>query len=454
MSCFKAYDIRGRVGIDLDEAIVRRIGRAFADVIRPRTVVVGRDCRESSPALAAALIAGLRDGGTDVIDLGLAGTEEVYFATSHFAADGGLEVTASHNPIDYNGIKLVGQGSRPIAPEELLQVRAIAEADDFRATNQGSLRQDNPRAAYARKIADFADAKALRPLTLLVNAGNGVAGPAFDAVVAELERRGAMLRIIRINHTPDGRFPNGIPNPMLVENQPMTGDAVLASGADLGIAWDGDFDRCFLFDETGRMVEGEYIVGLLAAAFLADAPESGRGSRIVHDPRIVLNTRAVIAAHGGEAVASKTGHVLIKQTMRAHDAVYGGEMSAHHYFRDFMYCDSGMIPWLKVIALMSATGQPLSALIGTMRAQYPSSGERNFTVRDAEAIMSVVLETYGPQARVDRLDGLSFEFDDWRMNLRTSNTEPLLRLNIESRGDAALVAARVAEIEAIIRLNS
>lgn len=449
ITCFKAYDLRGRLGIDLDEDVAWRVGRAFAAREGVRRVVVGRDGRDSSPALAAALIRGLTEGGADVLDLGLAGTEEMYFATDHLGADGGIEVTASHNPIDYNGMKLVGPGAAPLDPAtELPALAALAASGAFAPAAPGQVSDaSGVRADYARRVCNFVEAGALCGLRVLVNAGNGVAGPAFDAIAAELARRGAALDLVRINHDSDPGFPNGIPNPLLPENQPMTAEAVRAHGADLGVAWDGDFDRCFLFDETGRFIPGEYVVGLLAEAFLARQP----GARIVHDPRVVLNTRDVIARAGGQAVQSKTGHAFVKQEMRRSGAIYGGEMSAHHYFRDFAFADSGMIPWLLVAGLMVARGVPLSRLVADRMAAFPSSGEINFRLADPDAAIARVLGALenGALAR-DDTDGISLEYPRWRFNLRRSNTEPVVRLNVESRGDAALVAARVAQISALL----
>lgn len=449
ITCFKAYDLRGRLGEDLDEDVAWRVGRAFAARPSTRRVVVGRDGRASSPALAAALIRGLVEGGVEVLDIGLAGTEEMYFATDHLGADGGIEVTASHNPIDYNGMKLVGRWAAPLDPvTELAELQALAERGVFPEAAPGWVTDATAvRIDYARKVCDFVDAARLGPLKLLVNAGNGVAGPAFDAIAAELERRGARLEVVRLHHAPDPSFPHGIPNPLLPENQPQTGDAVVAHGADLGVAWDGDFDRCFLFDETGRFVPGEYVVGLLAAAFLEGHP----GEKIVHDPRVVLNTLEVIAQARGQAVQSRTGHAFVKQVMRESGAIYGGEMSAHHYFRDFAHADSGMIPWLLVAGLMSRKRQPLSQLVGERMAAYPSSGEINFRLSDPDAALARVLAAMeGAALSRDDTDGISLEFPQWRFNLRRSNTEPVVRLNVESRGDAGLVAAKVAEISALL----
>jgi phosphomannomutase len=449
LSCFKGYDVRGRLGEELDRGIAYRIGRGFAQALSPGVVATGRDVRASSPELQAAVIEGLRDGGADVVDIGLCGTEEVYFATDHLGAGGGIMVTASHNPIDYNGMKLVGPGAAPLSADAGLgAVQAAAEAQRWDApARRGDLQRIDTRAAFVARCLSFVDPARLGPLKILVNAGNGAAGPTFDALAAALADAGAPLRFERIHHTPDPAFPNGIPNPLLAENQPLTAEAVRRAGADFGVAWDGDFDRCFFFDETGRFVPGEYVVGLLAGAFLSKSP----GARIVHDPRVLLNTRAVIAAAGGEAIVSRTGHAHLKARMREVDAVYGGEMSAHHYFRDFMYCDSGMIPWLLVAEYVSRTGRSLGDLVAGARAAYPSSGEINFRLRDVDAAKQAFELAYaGAAEEIDRLDGVSLTFPDWRVNLRSSNTEPVLRLNLESRGDPALVAAKVDEISALL----
>jgi phosphomannomutase len=450
LTCFKAYDIRGRLGVDLDAGIAYRIGRAFAEVLGAERLVLGRDCRASSEELADAAARGMREAGADVLDLGLSGTEETYFATTHLGACGGLCVTASHNPMDYNGMKMVQRGSAPIGAETGLgDVQALAERADFApAPRQGRhIDSADTRAAYVEKLISFIDLAALRPLKILVNAGNGAAGPSFDALAAALAARGAPLSFERMHHTPDGRFPNGIPNPLLPENQPATSRAVVAAGADMGVAWDGDFDRCFLFDHTGAFIPGEYIVGLLAEAFLAKEP----GARIVHDPRIVWNTQAVVARAGGTAIQARTGHANLKQALRDTGAVYGGEMSAHHYFRDFMCCDSGMIPWLLVAELIGRRGESLQALVAEARAAFPSAGEINFRVPDVGAVIARVEATYGPQARArDEMDGLSLDFGTWRFNLRASNTEPLLRLNVETRGDPALLQTKVAALRALI----
>jgi phosphomannomutase len=372
----------------------------------------------------------------------------MYFAVTHFGADGGIEVTASHNPMDYNGMKLVRRGSAPLetatgraAIQRLAEGPALPDLPGGRVTPA-----EGARAAYVERVLSFVDIAALRPMTILVNAGNGAAGPTFDAIAEALALRGAPLRFVRLHHDPDGRFPNGIPNPLLPENQPVTAEAVLAAGADMGVAWDGDFDRCFLFDEKGRFIPGEYIVGLLAEVFLAKEP----GATIIHDPRVIWNTQDVVTRAGGRAVQARTGHAFLKQALRDTGAVYGGEMSAHHYFRDFMACDSGMIPWLLVAELVGRAGKPLSELLSDRIAAFPSSGEINFRLEDPGAAIARVEAAFADQTPArDETDGLSLAFADWRLNLRRSNTEPLLRLNVEGRQGVNL-EARVAALRALI----
>ena len=450
LTCFKAYDIRGRVDADMTEDNAYRIGRAFAQVLGARRVVIGRDVRPTSGGLAAALAEGLMAAGVRVLDLGLSGTEEMYFAVSHLEADGGITVTASHNPMEYNGMKMVRAGSAPIGASEGMQaIKALAESGAYAPGRAGGGIEDasGTRAAYVDRCLSFVDTAALTPLRILVNAGNGAAGPTFDAIAGALADRGVPWQFERLHHQPDGSFPNGIANPLLPENQPVTGDAVRAAGADMGVAWDGDFDRCFFFDHDGGFIPGEYVVGLLAEVFLAKAP----GATIVQDPRIVWSTQDVVARAGGTALMSRCGHTFIKQALRDTGAVYGGEMSAHHYFRDFFRCDSGMIPWLLIGELLGRTGRRLQDLVAQRMADFPSSGEINFTVSDAAAAIARVEAAHGARALArDDVDGLSLSFADWRMNLRASNTEPLLRLNVEARGDAAIVQRRVAEIGLLI----
>ncbi|MEM7721720.1 MAG: phosphomannomutase [Pseudomonadota bacterium] len=434
LTCFKAYDIRGRLGVDLDEEIASRVGRALVQVLDVRTVVLARDCRASSEELANALAEALIQDGVVVLDLGLAGTEEMYFATDHLGADAGVCVTASHNPIDYNGMKLVGKGSVPLDPEtDLTKIRLAAERAEFGSGKSGGARKDvaaSTRQAYVDRVLSFVDVSALTPLKILVNAGNGAAGPTFDALADALQAAGAPLHFDRMHHTPDASFPNGIPNPLLLENRPVTADAVVAHGADFGVAWDGDFDRCFLFDHTGAFVDGEYIVGLLADVFL----RREAGATVIHDPRVIWNTQDIVKNGGGRAVQGRTGHAFVKQAMRRENAVYGGEMSAHHYFRDFTFCDSGMIPWLLIAELISQTGASLRELVEARRQAYPSSGEINFRVQDPPSVIAHLHDLHAPKAvAVDDMDGLSLDMGDWRFNLRASNTEPVLRLNVETR---------------------
>ncbi len=444
LAAFKAYDIRGRVPDELNADIAYRLGLAYAERFRPQRVALGRDVRHSSEPLLHALAHGLVARGVEVIDLGLCGTEEVYFAAFQPGIDGGIEVTASHNPMDYNGLKLVRGGAIPVSGDTgLRELEAATAASTARApTGAPPMTARSYRADYVRHLLGYIDVAKLKPLRIVVNAGNGVAGAVVDALAPHLP-----FEFIRIHHRPDGDFPNGIPNPLLPENRSSTSDAVLAHHADFGIAWDGDFDRCFLFDERGDFIEGYYIVGLLAAAMLKKEP----GAKIIHDPRLSWNTIDIVRAAGGEPVMSKTGHAFIKERMRAENAIYGGEMSAHHYFRDFAYCDNGSIPWLLVAALVSESGHSLSQLVEARQRLFPASGEINRKVADVRATIARIEAHYAPDAReIDRTDGISLDFGDWRFNLRGSNTEPVLRLNVESRGDATLMQARTEEILAQI----
>jgi phosphomannomutase len=445
INCFKAYDVRGRVPEELDEDIAYRIGRGYAAFVNPRTVAVGRDIRPSSPALTAALVKGLTDSGVDVLDIGIGGTELAYFATFSRKLDGGIMVTASHNPPNYNGMKFVREGSRPISADTGLQdIRALAERNGFGppVAARGKVTQADIKPEYIEHLLSYVDAKALAPLKIVVNAGNGGAGPIVDLLEPHLP-----FKFIKVYHEPDGTFPNGVPNPMIEANQAVTSERILAERADLGIAWDGDYDRCFLFDELGQFIEGYYIVGLLAQTFLARKA----GETVVHDPRLTWNTLDLVSRGRGKAVQSKSGHAFIKQKMREVDAVYGGEMSAHHYFRTFSYADSGMIPWLLVTEVMSRRKATLSALVGERMRAFPASGEINRKVKDAQAVIARVEAEHTPRAiAVDRTDGLSCEFAEWRFNLRSSNTEPLLRLNVESRGNEKLMRAKTAELLALL----
>ncbi len=449
LNCFKAYDIRGKLGEELNEDIAYRIGRAYAVFLRPKSVVLGADIRHTSEPLKLALANGLMDEGVNVIDIGMTGTEEIYFATFHLNVDGGIEVTASHNPMDYNGMKLVKEGAKPISGDTgLHEIQRIAEANQFSpVSKRGHLIKQSILLDFVSHLLSYIDAKELRPLKLVVNAGNGAAGHVIDAIELAFKSAQVPVTFIKVHHEADGDFPNGIPNPLLPENRSATANAVIQHQADMGLAWDGDFDRCFMFDEKGQFIEGYYIVGLLAAAFLAKQPNE----KIIHDPRLTWNTQDVVATSGGQAVMSKTGHAFIKERMRTENAIYGGEMSAHHYFRDFAYCDSGMIPWLLVCELLSQTGKSLSALVAERIAKFPCSGEINFKVGNVATSIQNIQQHYQSSAiEIDHTDGLSMSFDTWRFNLRGSNTEPLLRLNIEARADAKLVQQKVDEISHLI----
>ena len=440
ITCFKAYDLRGRIPDELNDDVAYRVARGYAQFLSPQRIVVGRDIRLSSTGLTDAVCRGLRDSGVDVYDIGVCGTEGVYFATFDGGYDGGIMITASHNPSDYNGMKFVREQSKPISGDNgLREIRAFAEQAAFPTPSRpGVHHRIDTSHAYVAHLLSYVESARLKPLKIVVNAGNGGAGLIIDQLEAHLP-----FQFIKVHHEPDGHFPNGIPNPMLVENRAPTVAAIRAHGADFGIAWDGDFDRCFFFDEQGGFIEGYYIVGLLASVLLRGQP----GGRVVHDPRLTWNTIEVVRASGGAAVLSKSGHAFIKQRMREVDGVYGGEMSAHHYFRRFAYCDSGMIPWLVVAQIVSESGRSLSSLVNERIGRFPVSGELNYRIPDAKAAIAKFEQRYAPQAlALDRTDGLSFEFPDWRFNLRTSNTEPLIRLNVEARGSVQLMQSKTAEL--------
>lgn len=451
LSCFKAYDIRGEIGVNIDEDIAYRIGRAVAQHFNAKSIVIGFDARESSPAFAAAAAQGIMDAGSNVLNIGMAGTEEMYWAVTEFGACAGIEVTASHNPINYNGMKIVKSGSRPLDDaKDFHVIKALAEAQEWTVAPCSGETKDiaaTARAKYIERVVSFVDVAQLAPLKVVINSGNGAAGPTVEAIMNRLAKHGVPIKFIRVHHFPDSTFPNGIPNPLLPENHAATADVVLREGADMGVAFDGDFDRCFFFDGAGQFVPGEYVVGLLASIFL----DKEAGGKIVHDPRVIWNTRDTITSKGGIAVQSKTGHAFIKQTMRAHKAIYGGEMSAHHYFRDFSYCDSGMIPWLLVAELVSKSGRSLGNWVRDRFDAFPSSGEINFRVDDAGVAIERVLAAHRAEAvSLDETDGVSLAFKDWRFNLRRSNTEPLVRLNVESRDSAEGLNAKVADIAQLL----
>lgn len=443
-ACFKAYDIRGRIPDELDSDLAYRIGLSTARFLDGGKFVVGRDCRLSSLELCEALTNGLTDAGADVLDIGLCGTEMIYYTTFAQKLAGGIMVTASHNPIDHNGMKLVRAEARPISGDSgLNEIGAGAvDCDMELVAPKGQVTQGDVLKDYIAFLLETVDTSAFKPLKIVANAGNGCAGPIIDALAQHLP-----CEIIPVFSEPDGSFPNGIPNPLLPENRSATSDAVKKHGADLGLAWDGDFDRCFFFDENGDFIEGYYLVGVLAAASLRAHP----GSKIIHDPRLTWNTQDMVEAAGGIPVMSKTGHAFIKERMRQENAVYGGEMSAHHYFREFAYCDSGMLPWLLVVQEMSTSGRPLSDLVRAMQLAYPASGEINRRLRDPQEAINRIEKHFAPKVKsVDMTDGLSMDMGQWRFNLRTSNTEPVIRLNVESRGDQALMQEMTDKILSLL----
>lgn len=439
INCFKAYDVRGRIPDELNDEVVYRIGRAYAEFLNPDKVVVGRDIRATSEQFQNALCEGLTDGGANVLDIGLCGTEEVYFSTFDQKVDGGIMVTASHNPADFNGLKFVREDSKPISGDNgLLDIKKIAEAGDFETRPKGKVTRLNADKRYIKHLLGYVDIDKLKPLKIVANPGNGGAGKVVDLLAPHLP-----FEFVKVHYEADSSFPNGVPNPLIEENRGATIDAIKSSGADLGIAWDGDYDRCFFFDADGHFIEGYYVVGLLAESFLEKQP----GQTIVHDPRLTWNSIDIAESYGGRAVLSKTGHAFIKAKMREVDGVYGGEMSAHHYFRDFAYCDSGMIPWLLVAQLMSASGKTLDELVRVRMAKFPASGEINRRIDDPKAKLAEIQAIYEPGcASIDFTDGLSIEYPQWRFNVRSSNTEPLVRLNVESRGDIPLMQEKTKEI--------
>ncbi len=444
---FGAYDIRGVYPEDVNEELAYRIGRAFPSLFEAKKVAVGHDIRLSGPSLRDALEKGLTEAGCDVIDIGQCGTEMIYFTTAHYKLDGGIMITASHNPKEYNGMKFVRAESRPISSDTgLKDLERIVMAGDYPepAAEKGTIEQRDVLDTYVDHILTYIDVSKLKPFKVVANTGNGAAGPIINALEKKLP-----FDLVKVYNEPDGNFPNGVPNPILTENREATAKVVRESKADVGVAWDGDFDRCFLFDENGSFIEGYYMVGFLAKAFLQKNP----GSKIIYDPRLIWNTIEICEQNGGEAVMCRSGHAFIKDKMRKVNAIYGGEMSAHHYFRDFSYCDSGMIPWLLVLELLSqADGKKLSDLVKESMEKYPISGEINSKVSDPQAILDRIEKDYSAKGgEVTKVDGVSVEFPQWRFNLRKSNTEPVIRLNVETRGDKALCKEKTDELLAEIR---
>ncbi|MCG6915243.1 phosphomannomutase [bacterium BMS3Abin03] len=441
---FKAYDIRGKVPGELNTDLAYKIGRAYSALINAGKVVVGHDVRESSNEISDALKRGLNDNGADVIDIGLCGTEMVYYSTPYFDADGGIMITASHNPPEYNGMKFVKRNSVPVGydsglneVEQMIIENELGKIGDRRGTSGN----ENVMSDFIDHLNKFFDSGKINPLKVVVNAGNGCVGPALNTIENKLP-----IKMIKVFFEPDSKFPNGVPNPLLPENRKSTIEAVIKNEADLGVAWDGDYDRCFFFDEHGNFIDGYYIVGLLAKSILKNNP----GEKIVHDPRLVWNTYDVVKKAGGEPVVSKSGHAYIKAKMREVNAIYGGEMSAHHYFRENAYSDSGMIPFLLVLQLISEENKKFSELVGEMIKNYPCSGEINSTI-DEPAKKIIELEDKYSDGKIDKLDGLSVEYDDWRFNLRMSNTEPIVRLNVESRSNEKLMKKKTKELLKQIR---
>lgn len=449
LKCFKAYDVRGKLGEELNENIAYRIGRAYGQVLKSRSVVVGGDVRLTSESLKMAVAQGLMDAGVDVVDIGMTGTEEIYFAAFHLDVDGGIEVTASHNPMDYNGMKFVGKGAVPISNDSgLLEIKMIAQNQQFIEVSQkGTLKNQNILDDYVTHLLGYIEPSTIKPLKIVVNSGNGTAGHVIDALEKQCQQRNIPITFVKVNHEPNGHFPRGIPNPLLPECREDTINAVKKHQADFGVAWDGDFDRCFLFDHEGGFIEGYYIVGLLAQAILTKHPNE----KIIYDPRLTWNTIDVVTKAGGIAIQSKTGHAFIKERMRAEDAIYGGEMSAHHYFRDFAYCDSGMIPWLMIAQLLSITNQTLKSLVEERVEAFPCSGEINFKVADVNGVLKHVESEFSPSAiNIEKIDGISMDMGDWRFNLRGSNTEPLLRLNVETKANNGLLTNKIQQLISII----
>lgn len=441
---FKAYDIRGKVPSELNADLAYKIGRALVKYLNAKLIIIGHDIRESSEELAEALAKGITDSGSDVIDIGLCGTEMIYFSTPHFNADGGVMITASHNPPEYNGLKFVKEGSKPMGYDTDLKFieKMILEGNlGETAEAKGTVKNIDIMNEFINNLKRFYSKDKIKQFKVVVNAGNGCVGPALDAIEPDLP-----IQMIKVFHNPDSKFPNGVPNPLLPQNRQPTIDAIKKNDADFGVAWDGDYDRCFFFDHEGNFIEGYYIVGLLAKSILKKFP----GENIIHDPRLVWNTIEVVNKAGGKAIVSKSGHAYIKQKMREVNAVYGGEMSAHHYFRDNNYSDSGMIPFLLILELMSDENKSLHDLVYEMIKEYPCSGEINSKINDPNSKLEEIKEKYS-DGKMDFLDGVSVEYDNWRFNVRKSNTEPLLRLNVETKGDIDLMKRKTEELLNLIR---
>ncbi|HEY6016947.1 MAG TPA: phosphomannomutase/phosphoglucomutase [Gaiellaceae bacterium] len=439
---FKAYDVRGIYPSELDEAGAYAIGRAYVEQFGPRRIAVGRDVRLSSPTMAHALIEGAVDSGCDVLDIGLAGTEMLYFAVGELGLDGGVAVTASHNPKEYTGMKIVRRGALPVGGESgLFDVRDRALGDHREPGPRGEITRQDVYPRFVDKVLSFVDVDAIRPLRVVIDAANGMAGAMLPPVLERLP-----LEAVRCYFEPDGSFPNHEPNPLLPENREFIVARTREEGADLGVAYDGDADRCFFVDDAGEFVPGDFVTALLAESILAKEP----GGKVIYDVRASWAVPETIERAGGTALVNRVGHAYIKHRIREEHAVFAGEVSAHYYFRDFSQADSGVIPFLLMAELISQRGQKLSEILAPYRERYFLTGEVNSTVSDVDAKLRELEERFGPQGEVSHLDGLSVVADDWHFNVRPSNTEPLLRLNLEARSQELMEAKR-DEVLAVIR---
>jgi phosphomannomutase len=440
---FKAYDVRGIYPDDLDEEGAYAIGRGYVEQFEPRRIAVGRDMRLSSPQMAAAVIRGAADSGAEVLDLGLVGTEMVYFAVGELGLDGGIEVTASHNPKEYTGMKIVRRGALPVGGESgLLDVRdrALAGSEPSGA-DPGRVEAYDIWPAYVDRVLSFIDASALRPLKVVIDAANGMAGAMLPPVLDRLP-----VELVRCYFEPDGSFPNHEPNPLLPENREFIVRKTLEEGADLGVAFDGDADRCFFVDDTGEFVPGDFATALLAESILAKEP----GAKIIYDVRASWAVPHTIERAGGVPLMNRVGHAYIKHRMRKEDASFGGEVSGHYYFRDFSQADTGVVPFLLMLELVSKSGSKLSELLKPYREQYFITGEINTPVADVALKLQELKERYAGEGKVTHLDGVSVDADDWHFNVRPSNTEPLLRLNLEALSQDKMEAKR-DEVLGLIR---
>jgi phosphomannomutase len=439
---FKAYDVRGIYPSELDEAGAYAIGRAYVEQFEPRRIAVGRDVRLSSPTMAAALIEGALDAGTDVLDIGLVGTEMVYFAVGELGLDGGVMVTASHNPGKYAGMKIVRRGALPVGGESgLLDIRDRAVRGEWREATRGAANPENVWDGFVSRVLSFVDVDAIKPLRVVVDAANGMAGVMLPPVLERLPQ----VEVIRCYFEPDGAFPNHEPNPLLPENRDFILAKMREEDADFGVAYDGDADRCFFVDETGEFIPGDFTTALFAESILAKEP----GGTVIYDVRASWAVPEAIERAGGVGLVNRVGHSFIKQRMREVDAVFAGEVSAHYYFRDFVQADSGVVPFLLMLELVSNRGQRLSEILAELRARYFITGEINVPVPDVALKIQEIKERFGPQGHVSHLDGISIEADDWHLNVRPSNTEPLLRLNLEARSQELMEAKRDEVLAAI-----